>query len=204
MARKIKIENPSSNLFLTTGLLLSQCPKVRTSSQPPTTRVRTFSFRILLFIISTVMKSFYAQNWLLFCIICLIIYQASWYFASAKADVKNVAGMFRRPSGFGPPLDSDPWSKSASRSNWFSFPMETQKIGHPLCIGRRNPTLQGLFQSGNQIFPYARSKWYTFCFVQRPNQTFNPFLINLTKGVCYKISRIWESSLRENAQCDCK
>ena len=74
--------------------------------------------------------------------------------------------------------------------------METQKIGHPLCIGRRNPTLQGLFQSGNQIFPYARSKWYTFCFVQRPNQTFNPFLINLTKGVCYKISRIWESSLR--------
>ena len=100
---KFKIENPSSNLFLTTGLLLSQCPKVRTSSQPPTTRVRTFSFRILLFIISTVMKSFYAQNWLLFCIICLIIYQASWYFASAKADVKNVAGMFRRPSGFGPP-----------------------------------------------------------------------------------------------------
>ena len=62
MARKIKIENPSSNLFLTTGLLLSQCPKVRTSSQPPTTRVRTFSFRILLFIISTVMKSFCAQN----------------------------------------------------------------------------------------------------------------------------------------------
>ena len=48
--------------FLTTDLLLSQCPKVRTLSQPPTTRVRFFAFGILLFVISTVMKRFYAIN----------------------------------------------------------------------------------------------------------------------------------------------
>ena len=91
-----------SNFFLTTDLLLSQCPKVRTLSQLPTTRVRFFAFGIFLFVISTVMKRFYAQNWHLSCIICLVIYQASWYFATDRVDVKNVAGMFQSPSGFRP------------------------------------------------------------------------------------------------------
>ena len=61
-----------------------------------------------------------------------------------------------------------------------------------------------LFHLGNQTFHNRDQNNIHPALLKDQTKHFTPFLINLTEGVCYKISRIWESRLRENAECDCK
>ena len=64
----------------------------RESSEIESTTLPVYELRLRHFVVNNFQRSCYAQNWLLFCILCLIIYQASWYFATAKIDTKNVTG----------------------------------------------------------------------------------------------------------------